>query len=35
MTKRWILATLAAVALVYMMVPGLPVWSPGSEKAEA
>jgi peroxiredoxin len=35
MTKRWILATVAAVALVYMMVPGLPVWSPGGEKAEA
>jgi thiol-disulfide isomerase/thioredoxin len=35
MTKRWILATAAVVALVYMMVPGLPVWPPAGEKAEA
>ena len=35
MTKRWILATLAVVGLVYMTVPGLPVWSPWGERAEA
>jgi thiol-disulfide isomerase/thioredoxin len=35
MTKRWILAIVAVIALVYMMVPGLPVWSRGGEKAEA
>jgi thiol-disulfide isomerase/thioredoxin len=35
MTKRWILATVAAVALAYTVVPGLPLWSPRGEKAEA
>jgi thiol-disulfide isomerase/thioredoxin len=35
MTKRWILATIAVLGLAYMMVPGLPVWSPWGERAEA
>jgi thiol-disulfide isomerase/thioredoxin len=35
MTKRWILAAVAVVALVYMTVPGLPVPSLWGERAQA
>ena len=34
MMKRWMLAAIAVLALVYVTAPGLPVWSAG-EQAEA